>query len=147
MWFFNLKMKNKPFHQIKDIVCNINEIIKKNIQFNIISIILSQDIIISNDNMNIIQIHIIDETGKIKMLIENISNLTILNDIIKIGNECIFRNIKAKLFNNYLYFIIDYNEQNNIIVSNNNFCKRDKISIESINYSHIQFKIIENLNL
>ena len=84
MWFFNLKMKNKPFHQIKDIVCNINEIIKKNIQFNIISIILSQDIIISNDNMNIIQIHIIDETGKIKMLIENISNLTILNDIIKI---------------------------------------------------------------
>jgi hypothetical protein len=140
-------MKNKPFHQIKDIVCNINEIIKKNIQFNIISIILSQDIIISNDNMNIIQIHIIDETGKIKMLIENISNLTILNDIIKIGNECIFRNIKAKLFNNYLYFIIDYNEQNNIIVSNNNFCKRDKISIESINYSHIQFKIIENLNL
>ena len=147
MWFFNLKMKNKPFHQIKDIVCNINEIIKKNIEFNIISIILSQDIIISNDNMNIIQIHIIDETGKIKMLIENISNLTILNDIIKIGNECIFRNIKAKLFNNYLYFIIDYNEQNNIIVSNNNFCKRDKISIESINYSHIQFKIIENLNL
>ena len=147
MWFFNLKMKNKPFHQIKDIVCNINEIIKKNIKFNIISIILSQDIIISNDNMNIIQIHIIDETGKIKMLIENISNLTILNDIIKIGNECIFRNIKAKLFNNYLYFIIDYNEQNNIIVSNNNFCKRDKISIESINYSHIQFKIIENLNL
>lgn len=140
-------MKNKPFHQIKDIVCNINEIIKKNIQFNIISIILSQDIIISNDNMNIIQIHIIDETGKIKMLIENISNLTILNDIIKIGNECIFRNIKAKFFNNYLYFIIDYNEQNNIIVSNNNFCKRDKISIESINYSHIQFKIIENLNL
>ena len=140
-------MKNKPFHQIKDIVCNINEIIKKNIQFNIISIILSQDIIISNDNMNIIQIHIIDETGKIKMLIENISNLTILNDIIKIGNECIFRNIKAKLFNNYLYFIIDYNEQNNIIVSKNNFCKRDKISIESINYSHIQFKIIENLNL
>ena len=140
-------MKNKPFHQIKDIVCNIDEIIKKNIQFNIISIILSQDIIISNDNMNIIQIHIIDETGKIKMLIENISNLTILNDIIKIGNECIFRNIKAKFFNNYLYFIIDYNEQNNIIVSNNNFCKRDKISIESINYSHIQFKIIENLNL
>lgn len=140
-------MKNKPFHQIKDIVCNIDEIIKKNIQFNIISIILSQDIIISKDNMNIIQIHIIDETGKIKMLIENISNLTILNDIIKIGNECIFRNIKAKFFNNYLYFIIDYNEQNNIIVSNNNFCKRDKISIESINYSHIQFKIIENLNL
>ena len=140
-------MKNKPFHQIKDIVCNIDEIIKKNIQFNIISIILSQDIIISKDNMNIIQIHIIDETGKIKMLIENISNLTILNDIIKIGNECIFRNIKAKLFNDYLYFIIDYNEQNNIIVSNNNFCKRDKISIESINYSHIQFKIIENLNL
>ena len=140
-------MKNKPFHQIKDIVCNIDEIIKKNIQFNIISIILSQDIIISKDNMNIIQIHIIDETGKIKMLIENISNLTILNDIIKIGNECIFRNIKAKFFNNYLYFIIDYNEQNNIIVSNNNFCKRDKILIESINYSHIQFKIIENLNL
>ena len=140
-------MKNKPFHQIKDIVCNIDKIIKKNIQFNIISIILSQDIIISKDNMNSIQIHIIDETGKIKMLIENISNLTILNDIIKIGNECIFRNIKAKLFNNYLYFIIDYNEQNNIIVSNNNFCKRDKISIESINYSHIQFKIIENLNL
>ena len=140
-------MKNKPFHQIKDIVCNIDEIIKKNIQFNIISIILSQDIIISKDNMNIIQIHIIDETGKIKMLIENISNLSILNDIIKIGNECIFRNIKAKFFNNYLYFIIDYNEQNNIIVSNNNFCKRDKISIESINYSHIQFKIIENLNL
>ena len=140
-------MKNKPFHQIKDIVCNIDEIIKKNIQFNTISIILSQDIIISKDNMNIIQIHIIDETGKIKMLIENISNLTILNDIIKIGNECIFRNIKAKFFNNYLYFIIDYNEQNNIIVSNNNFCKRDKISIESINYSHIQFKIIENLNL
>ena len=132
---------------MKDIVCNIDEIIKKNIQFNIISIILSQDIIISKDNMNIIQIHIIDETGKIKMLIENISNLTILNDIIKIGNECIFRNIKAKFFNNYLYFIIDYNEQNNIIVSNNNFCKRDKISIESINYSHIQFKIIENLNL
>ena len=140
-------MKNKPFHQIKDIVCNIDEIIKKNIQFNTISIILSQDIIISKDNMNIIQIHIIDETGKIKMIIENISNLTILNDIIKIGNECIFRNIKAKFFNNYLYFIIDYNEQNNIIVSNNNFCKRDKISIESINYSHIQFKIIENLNL
>ena len=140
-------MKNKPFHQIKDIVCNIDEIIKKNIQFNIISIILSQDIIISKDNMNIIQIHIIDETGKIKMLIENISNLTILNDIIKIGNECIFRNIKAKFFNNYLYFVVDYNEQNNIIVSNNNFCKRDKISIESINYSHIQFKIIENLNL
>lgn len=140
-------MKNKPFHQIKDIVCNIDEIIKKNIQFNTISIILSQDIIISKDNMNIIQIHIIDETGKIKMLIENISNLTILNDIIKIGNECIFRNIKAKFFNDYLYFIIDYNEQNNIIVSNNNFCQRDKISIESINYSHIQFKIIENLNL
>ena len=70
-------MKNKPFHQIKDIVCNIDEIIKKNIQFNIISIILSQDIIISKDNMNIIQIHIIDENKKIKMLIENISNLTI----------------------------------------------------------------------
>ena len=81
------------------------------------------------------------------MLIENISNLIILNYIIKIVIECIFRNIKAKFFNNYLYFIIDYNEQNNIIVSNNNFCKRDKISIESINYSHIQFKIIENLNL
>ena len=46
-------MKNKPFHQIKDIVCNIDEIIKKNIQFNIISIILSQDIIISKDNNNL----------------------------------------------------------------------------------------------
>ena len=136
-------MNKKPFYKIKEIVSNINEIIKYNIQFNIIAIICSQDILITNNNLNIVQIHIIDETGKIKLLIENFSDKTILNNLLKIGNECIFRSLKAKLYNGYLYFILNYIENNNIKSSQNNICKREKIFIKSNDYSQIKFSIIE----
>ncbi len=138
-----IKMNKKPFYKIKEIVSNINEIIKHNIQFNIIAIIGSQDILITNNNLNIVQIHIIDETGKIKLLIENFSDKTILNNLLKIGNECIFRNLKAKLYNGYLYFILNYIENNNIKSSKNNICKREKIFINSNDYSQIKFSIID----
>ena len=107
-------MNKKPFYKIKEIVSNINEIIKRNIQFNIIAIICSQDILITNNNLNIIQLSIIDDTGRVKLLVENFSDKTILNNLLKIGNECIFRNLKAKLFNGYLYFILNFIENNNI---------------------------------
>jgi hypothetical protein len=136
-------MNKKPFYKIKEIVSNINEIIKYNIQFNIIAIICSQDILITNNNLNIVQIHIIDETGKIKLLIENFSDKTILNNLLKIGNECIFRSLKAKLYNGYLYFILNYIENNNIKSSQNNICKREKIFIKSNDYSQIKFSILE----
>jgi hypothetical protein len=136
-------MNKKPFYKIKEIVSNINEIIKRNIQFNIIAIICSQDILITNNNLNIIQLSIIDDTGRIKLLVENFSDKTILNNLLKIGNECIFRNLKAKLFNGYLYFILNFIENNNIKLSQNNICKREKISINSNDYSQIKFSIIE----
>ena len=136
-------MNKKPFYKIKEIVSNINEIIKRNIQFNIIAIICSQDILISNNNLNIIQLSIIDDTGRIKLLVENFSDKTILNNLLKIGNECIFRNLKAKLFNGYLYFILNFIENNNIKLSQNNICKREKISINSNDYSQIKFSIIK----
>ena len=138
-----LKMNKKPFYKIKEIVSNINEIIKRNIQFNIIAIICSQDILITNNNLNIIQLSIIDDTGRVKLLVENFSDKTILNNLLKIGNECIFRNLKAKLFNGYLYFILNFIENNNIKLSQNNICKREKISINSNDYSQIKFSIIE----
>ena len=136
-------MNKKPFYKIKEIVSNINEIIKRNIQFNIIAIICSQDILITNNNLNIIQLSIIDDTGRIKLLVENFSDKTILNNLLKIGNECIFRNLKAKLFNGYLYFILNFIENNNIKLSQNNICKREKISINSNDYSQIKFSIIK----
>lgn len=136
-------MNKKPFYKIKEIVSNINEIIKRNIQFNIIAIICSQDILITNNNLNIIQLSIIDDTGRVKLLVENFSDKTILNNLLKIGNECIFRNLKAKLFNGYLYFILNFIEINNIKLSQNNICKREKISINSNDYSQIKFSIIE----
>ena len=136
-------MNKKPFYKIKEIVSNINEIIKRNIQFNIIAIICSQDILITNNNLNIIQLSIIDDTGRIKLLVENFSDKTILNNLLKIGNECIFRNLKAKLFNGYLYFILNFIENNNIKLSQNNICKREKISINSNDYSQIKFSIID----
>jgi hypothetical protein len=136
-------MNKKPFYKIKEIVSNINEIIKRNIQFNIIAIICSQDILITNNNLNIIQLSIIDDTGRVKLLVENFSDKTILNNLLKIGNECIFRNLKAKLFNGYLYFILNFIENNNIKLSQNNICKREKISINSNDYSQIKFSIIE----
>ena len=136
-------MNKKPFYKIKEIVSNINEIIKRNIQFNIIAIICSQDILITNNNLNIIQLSIIDDTGRVKLLVENFSDKTILNNLLKIGNECIFRNLKAKLFNGNLYFILNFIENNNIKLSQNNICKREKISINSNDYSQIKFSIIE----
>jgi hypothetical protein len=136
-------MNKKPFYKIKEIISNINEIIKRNIQFNIIAIICSQDILITNNNLNIIQLSIIDDTGRVKLLVENFSDKTILNNLLKIGNECIFRNLKAKLFNGYLYFILNFIENNNIKLSQNNICKREKISINSNDYSQIKFSIIE----
>lgn len=136
-------MNKKPFYKIKEIVSNINEIIKRNIQFNIIAIICSQDILITNNNLNIIQLSIIDDTGRVKLLVENFSDKTILNNLLKIGNECIFRNLKAKLFNGYLYFILNFIENNNIKLSQNNICKREKISINSNDYSQIKFSIIK----
>ena len=136
-------MNKKAFYKIKEIVSNINEIIKRNIQFNIIAIICSQDILITNNNLNIIQLSIIDDTGRVKLLVENFSDKTILNNLLKIGNECIFRNLKAKLFNGYLYFILNFIENNNIKLSQNNICKREKISINSNDYSQIKFSIIE----
>ena len=136
-------MNKKPFYKIKEIVSNINEIIKRNIQFNIIAIICSQDILITNNNLNIIQLSIIDDTGRVKLLVENFSDKTILNNLLKIGNECIFRNLKAKLFNGYLYFILNFIENNNIKLSQNNICKREKISINSNDYSQIKFSIID----
>ena len=136
-------MNKKPFYKIKEIVSNINEIIKRNIQFNIIAIICSQYILITNNNLNIIQLSIIDDTGRVKLLVENFSDKTILNNLLKIGNECIFRNLKAKLFNGYLYFILNFIENNNIKLSQNNICKREKISINSNDYSQIKFSIIE----
>ena len=136
-------MNKKPFYKIKEIVSNINEIIKRNIQFNIIAIICSQDILITNNNLNIIQLSIIDDTGRVKLLVENFSDKTILNNLLKIGNECIFRSLKAKLYNGYLYFILNYIENNNIKSSQNNICKREKIFIKSNDYSQIKFSILE----
>ena len=136
-------MNKKPFYKIKEIVSNINEIIKRNIQFNIIAIICSQDILITNNNLNIIQLSIIDDTGRVKLLVENFSDKTILNNLLKIGKECIFRSLKAKLYNGYLYFILNYIENNNIKSSQNNICKKKKIFIKSNDYSQIKFSIIE----